>query len=89
MNKLLIAILIGLAAGTIDIIPMLIKKLDKRATISAFIHYFALGVIIPFVNWDISPWQKGMIISLISAVPIMIIVYPSDKKAMLPMLIFS
>lgn len=55
MNNILIAITIGLVAGMIDVIPMMIQKLDKSSNISAFIHYFALGLIIPFVNWDLTP----------------------------------
>lgn len=89
MNSFLIAIIIGLAAGIIDVIPMIIQKLDKRDSISAFIHYFVLGVIIPFVDWGIAPWLKGIIISLLVAIPTMIIVYPKDKKAIVPMFVFS
>lgn len=89
MNDFLIAVVIGLIAGLIDVIPMIIQKLDKRYTISAFVHYFALGLIIPFVNWEIAPWIKGIVIALLTALPIMIIVYPKDKKAIIPMIIFS
>ena len=89
MSNVLIAITIGLIAGLIDVIPMIIKKLDKRANISAFVHYFALGLIIPFVDWEMLPCLKGAIISFISAVPIMIIVSQKDKKAIIPMIIFS
>ncbi|RXQ87173.1 hypothetical protein EO244_16660 [Ancylomarina salipaludis] len=89
MNNFLIAILIGLLAGLIDIIPMIIQKLDKRDTISAFIHYFALGLIIPFVNLGIAPWITGIGIALLTSIPIMIIVYPRDKKAIIPMIVFS
>ncbi len=89
MNDFLIAIGIGLTAGLIDIIPMTIQKLDKRDTISAFVHYFALGLIIPFVNWGLAPWMTGMIIALLTAIPVMIVVYPKDKKAIVPMILFS
>ncbi|MDA3816700.1 MAG: hypothetical protein PF486_04935 [Prolixibacteraceae bacterium] len=89
MNNFLIALIIGLVAGLIDIIPMIIQKLDKQDTISAFVHYFALGLIIPFVNWTVAPWIKGIIIALLTAIPIMIIVYPKDKKAIIPMILFS
>lgn len=89
MNNFLIAILIGLAAGLIDVIPMILMKLEKVASISAFVHYFVLGLIIPFVSWGIDPWLKGMTISLLSALPVMIIVYPKDKKAIIPMFVFS
>lgn len=88
MNDFLIAIIIGVVAGLIDAIPMIIKKLNKRATISAFLHYFALGLIIPFVNWGIPPWITGVVISVLTSIPIMIIVYPEDKKAIVPMIVF-
>lgn len=89
MNNILIAIIIGLVAGLIDVIPMIIMKLEKSANISAFVHYFVLGLIIPFVGWEMTPWLKGIIISFLTAIPVMVIVYPKDKKAIIPMIIFS
>jgi len=89
MNDILIALIIGIIAGIIDVIPMLIQKLDKFANLSAFAHWVILGLIIPFVDWNIEPWIKGLILGELSAIPIMIIVYPKDKKALIPMIIFS
>lgn len=89
MNNFLTAIVIGTVAGIIDVIPMIIMKLEKTANISAFIHYFVLGIIIPFVHWNINPWITGIIISFLSSVPVMIIVYPADKKSLIPMFVFS
>jgi len=51
MDALLLSAIIGVIAGTIDIIPMIIQKLDKRATISAFLQYFFVSIII--VNIDL------------------------------------
>jgi hypothetical protein len=73
---------IGLIAGLIDIIPMVIKKLDKKATISAFVQYFFVSIVI--VNIDIPGlvwWLQGGIISFALALPIIIIVSSSDKKS--------
>lgn len=89
MNNFLIAVLIGLTAGLIDVIPMTIMKLEKIANLSAFTHYFVLGLIIPFVDWNLDPWITGMIISFLSALPVMIIVFPKDKKSLIPMTVFS
>ncbi|MCT4637365.1 MAG: hypothetical protein N4A72_06620 [Bacteroidales bacterium] len=89
MENILIAIAIGTAAGLIDITPMIIRRLNRRDILSAFIHYFALGLIIPFVNWDIAPWIKGVIISVLTAIPVMIMVYPKDKKAIIPIATFA
>lgn len=89
MNNFLIAVLIGIAAGLIDVVPMIIMKLEKASNISAFTHYFVLGLIIPFVDWGISAWITGIIISFLSALPLMIMVYPKDKKSIIPMFVFS
>ena len=82
MNILVLSILIGLVAGIIDIIPMIIKKLDKRASISAFLQYLFLGIIIvnidlPYIIW----WLEGGLISLAFTLPIVLIVSKEDKKS--------
>jgi hypothetical protein len=89
MEKILIALCIGIVAGLIDVTPMIIQKLDKTACWSAFVHWVVLGLIIPFVHWEIQPWLKGLIIGELSVIPIMIIVFAKDKKALIPMSIFS
>jgi len=89
MNDIFIALGIGVIAGIIDIIPMIMQKLNKSATISAFVYWIALGLIIPYINWDIAFWLKGSIVALLTAIPIMIIVYSQDKKAIVPMTVFS
>jgi hypothetical protein len=82
MNTLLLSALIGVVAGTIDIIPMVIQKLDKRATISAFLQYFFVSIIIvnidlPHVAW----WLQGGLISVALALPVVVLVSAQDKKA--------
>jgi hypothetical protein len=89
MENILIALAIGVVAGIIDVTPMIIMKLDKSALWSAFIHWVVLGLIIPFVNWGIDPWLKGLIIGELVTLPIMIIVRTNDKKSLIPIILFS
>lgn len=89
MHNFLIALVIGIIAGIIDATPMFVMKMERSACISAFFHYLILGLIIPFVSWNIDPWLKGLIIAELSAIPIMIIVFPKDKKALIPMTLFA
>jgi len=82
MNTLLLSAIIGIVAGTIDTIPMIIQKLDKRATISAFLQYFFVSIIIvnidlPHVAW----WLQGGLISVVLALPVVVLVSAQDKKA--------
>ena len=89
MNKIFIALIIGSIAGIIDVVPMIFQKLDKYACISAFVQWIVLGLIIPFVHWDMQPWIKGLIIAELAALPIMIIVFAKEPKSLIPMFIFS
>lgn len=84
-----IALSIGIAAGILDTIPMIILKMDKFAILSAFLHYLVLGFVIPFVHWEIPQFATGIIISLLSALPVASMVFPSDKSAIAPILITS
>lgn len=82
MNPILFSLLIGIVAGIVDIVPMVLKKLPKRATVSAFLQYLFVSVIIintdlPGVAW----WIEGGLIALMMAVPIVVLVADTDKKS--------
>jgi hypothetical protein len=89
MNGIVVSLLIGVIAGVVDVVPMLLQKLDKLAIVSAFIHWIVLGLIIPHIDLGIAPWLTGMVVAVLTAVPIMVIVYPEDPKAIIPMLVAS
>jgi hypothetical protein len=89
MINILIALAIGVVAGIIDVVPMLIMKLNKYACLSAFTHWVVLGIIIPFVSWGIAPWLKGLVIGELMAIPVILIVAQNDKKSIPPILIMS
>jgi hypothetical protein len=89
MNNILIALTIGIIAGTIDAVPMIIQKMDKYACLSAFMHWVFLGLIIPFIHWNIQPWLTGLIIGEIAAIPVLLMVFPKDKKSLIPIIVFS
>lgn len=75
---------IGFAAGIIDIIPMIINKLDKKAILSAFLQYFFVSIVILNINLpNIAWWLQGGIVSLCLALPIILIVSRNlnEKKA--------
>jgi len=89
LTKLLIALGIGAIAGTIDIIPMILQKLDKHAIVSAFIHWVILGFVISYIQLPLAGWLKGGVIAEISALPIVFLVLKDDPKSILPILIMS
>lgn len=89
MRTFVLALLCGVAAGGIDILPMILKKMDRFSILSAFIHWVVLGLLIPYVNWTMPSCLKGLIIAVLSAIPIMLIVAREDIQAVIPMLVFS
>lgn len=82
MNILLISMVIGILVGLIDVAPMILKKMDKRAIISAFLQYFFVSIVIlniklPGIAW----WLQGSIVSFCLALPIIVLVSTNDKKS--------
>lgn len=90
MKELLLTLLIGIVAGIIDILPMLKMKLDKFSIFSAFAHYLIASFIIFSTDlFGMAWWLKGGAITLLLAIPVMILVAKEDKKSVVPMAVMS
>ncbi len=81
MDKLTLSFLLGFIIAIVDIIPMMIKKLPKYSTITAFIHYFIATIVIvnidlPYLPW----WLEGGILGFALMLPMLIHVGHTDKK---------
>ncbi len=90
MREFLLTLLIGLVVGVIDILPMLKMKLDKYSISSAFIFYLAM----PFIIFNIDLfgmvwWLKGGVITLVLAMPVIILVSKEDKRSVPPIVVMS
>lgn len=89
MKKVGVALGLGVVAGIVDVVPMLIMGLSISATLSAFVHWVVLGLIIPFVNWNLRSWVKGVVVALISILPVMLLVVGEHPADLIPMTISS
>lgn len=90
MNSILLSLILGAAAGLVDVTPMLIQKLDRYAIASAFIQWVVLGFIITFIKIPgIDGWLKGLIIAVILSLPIVIIVAKNEPKSVIIILTIS
>jgi hypothetical protein len=81
MDKLLLSAIIGLVAGIVDIIPMMVQKLPRHSTVSAFFYYFFISIVIvnidlPHIAW----WLQGGLISLALMIPTLVLIGQTDKK---------
>ncbi len=81
MKDIFIAMMLGVTAGLIDIAPMFRMKVNRFSIMAIFAQWFLLGMVIPFVSWNIQPWLKGLILGELGMLPFMIQLYFRNRKA--------
>jgi len=90
MKTFLLTLLVGVVSGTIDIMPMIKMKLDKYSITSAFVFYLIAPFIVYNTNLFRMPWWlKGGVVTLLLALPVIIVVAKNDMKATVPILVMS
>ena len=59
-------------------------KIDKHSCISAFIYYLMIPFVIFGLDWFGNLWWiRGGVVTLLLAMPVIILVFKEDKKALL------
>lgn len=82
MSHFMLSLCVGAAAGLLDVIPMLARRLSLRSCLSAFCTYLFAAVIIfhsnlPYLPW----WADGMAVTLMMALPVVLTFTGKDRKA--------
>lgn len=80
MNNFTLSLLLGLAIGLIDVIPMILQKLPRHTNIAAFIHYFVATVVIVNIDLPLPWWIEGGVLGLALMIPTLIHVGHEDRK---------
>lgn len=88
MKSYLISLLIGLTAAVIDIVPMIIRRMDNFFIISAFFVWIVLGIFIPKINFVSISFLNGIIVSVLFVLPMAFLIYKLDPKG-LPIVIVT
>ncbi len=82
MDHFTFSLVVGGVAGALDVIPMIAQQLSFRACMSAFCTYFFAAVIVFYSNLPYLPWwADGMGITLMMALPIVLILTGKERKA--------
>jgi hypothetical protein len=84
MKRILIGILIGVIAGIIDLVPMIIRKLPPEAYLSAFLMWIVVGFLVSVTDLKINPVFKGIVIALLVLLPCAILIGWNDLTALIP-----
>lgn len=89
MRKIFISLFIGFVAGVIDVIPMILQRLDLYSCASAFTQWLILGIIINHIDIELRGWVKGLVIAEITAIPILILVSKTGLVSIIPIIAMS
>ncbi len=89
MHKFIKSILLGMAAGIIDVIPMVLQGLSWQANLSALLHWLGVSIIITYATFPMSGWSSGLLVSMLTGIPIAILATATDPTAWMPILLSS
>ena len=89
MKTIIIGLILGIAAGIIDVIPMIIKKLTWDANISAFLMWVIVGFLIATTNLNMNPILKGILIAFLVLTPCAVLIGWKEPKSLIPIFVMT
>ncbi len=89
MKTIIIGIILGIAAGIIDVIPMIIKKLTWDANTSAFLMWVIVGFLIATTNLNMNPILKGIFIAFLVLTPCAVLIGRKEPKSLIPIFVMT
>lgn len=88
-RRIRIGLLIGIAAGILDVIPMILQKITWDANLSAFSMWVVIGFFLAVVDIRVKGILKGVIISYITIIPTLFIVVGKEPKSLIPIILMT
>ncbi|HDP95777.1 MAG TPA: hypothetical protein ENN40_10530 [Candidatus Aminicenantes bacterium] len=89
MIKIKIGILLGIVAGIIDVIPMIMQKLTWDANISAFSMWIVVGFLIATIDLKMNSIIKGILVAFLVLLPSAILIGWSEPFTLIPIAIMT
>jgi hypothetical protein len=86
LKKVLIGALLGLGAGIIDLIPMLINQLSMDAIFSALSMWIVVGIFTSTIDLKINAVVKGIFVSLLTLLPCAFLIFHKSYTQLLPII---
>jgi len=89
MSAVFIGTILGVIFGIIDVAPMIFMKTGLRADLSAFVHWIVIGFLVGSVDLPLPFFAKGLLISTITAIPILLIVSSGHFPIIISTVVFG
>lgn len=85
-KRLQTGLLLGLVAGIIDVIPMILQHLTWDANLSAFSMWIVIGFFIAITQFSIKGMGKGLLISFCILLPSLFIIGWKEPASLIPII---
>ncbi len=89
MKKYRIGIILGIMAGILDVIPMIIQKLTWDANLAAFSMWVVVGFFISAIDLKINKVIKGILIAYLALLPSAIMIAWEEPFTLIPVMIMA
>lgn len=89
MKKTQLGIVLGIVAGIIDVIPMILQNLTWDANFSAFSLWVVSGFLISSSNLKLNGTFKGLLISSLVLLPSAVLVGWQEPISLIPITIMT
>ncbi len=90
MNKRIgTGLMIGVIAGIIDVIPMMVQKLTWDANLSAFSLWIVVGFMLATSNLRLPPVVKGVVIAFLCLFPSLFIIGWNNPLSLIPIFVMT
>lgn len=89
MKKITLGMILGILAGIIDIIPMILQKLTWDANLSAFSLWIVSGFLISTSNLKINGVIKGIMTSFLVLIPCVFIIGLKEPLSLIPIVVMT
>jgi glycopeptide antibiotics resistance protein len=89
MKRIKTGILLGVIAGIIDVIPMVMQKLTWDANISAFSMWIVVGFLLATIDLKLNSIIKGILIAFLVLLPTAILISWKEPFSLIPIVVMT
>ncbi|MDD3772885.1 MAG: hypothetical protein PHC38_09555 [Weeksellaceae bacterium] len=89
MKKIKIGLLLGIVAGIIDVIPMIMQNLTWDANVSAFTMWIVVGFLIATSDLKINSIIKGIMTAFLVLLPTAVLIGWKEPVSLIPITIMT
>ncbi|WP_338670067.1 hypothetical protein [Pseudodesulfovibrio methanolicus] len=86
MPKLFKILLLGLAAGILNAIPMAFLSTDWQPVVATLLYWLGLSIVIAYARMPLESWATGMLIAVLTSLPLGILLHPGSALGVLQVL---